>query len=226
MDSDFEENRGQKRKRTYLKGHAHKPYRIARDIRRSLSDNGTSFSDPSQPNASTLGKLNLCNSCFPVLCKYAKMFKGLKRQGSELKRCKSVNPNPKRPDFDHYRDLNKQNEWLRNNVFDTLGNYLFCSTCIHNALGVSYLRLSRQRKVKRSQFNEPIRSITKQEIIEKNVSQYVVMPEGSDVSFLLWWKSLSSDCKVQVRYPYHRHGLAGLPSNSQSQMPNKTSCSL
>ena len=81
-------------------------------------------------------------------------------------------------------------------------------------MGISYKRLSRQRKVKRSQFNEPIRSITKQEVLEKNLSQYIVMPEGSDVSFLLWWTSLSSDCKVQVRYPYHKHGLAGLPSNS------------
>ena len=38
MDSDFEEDRRQKRKCTYLEGRAHKPYRIARDIRRSLSD--------------------------------------------------------------------------------------------------------------------------------------------------------------------------------------------
>ena len=91
---------------------------------------------------------------------------------------------------------------------------IFCSKCIRNALGILYKHLSRQRKVKRSQFNEPIRSMTKQEVLEKNLSQYVIIPEGSGVSFLLWWKSLASDCSVQVHYPYHWHGLAGLPSNS------------
>ena len=35
LDSDFEEDRRQKRKCTYLEGLAQKPYRIARDIRRT-----------------------------------------------------------------------------------------------------------------------------------------------------------------------------------------------
>ena len=96
-----------------------------------------------------------------------------------------------------YCDLRNQNEWLRNNAFDTLGNYLFCSECIHNALGVSYQRLARQRKVKRAQFHQPIRRMTKQEVAENNLSQYVVMPEGSDLSFMLWWKSLGSGDTVQ-----------------------------
>jgi len=49
--------------------------------------------------------------------------------------------------------------------------------------------------------------MTKQEVAEKNLSQYVVMPEGSDLSFMLWWKSLGSGDTVQVRYPHHLHGL-------------------
>ena len=172
-DSDFEADRQQKRSQTYLEGRAHRPYQVIRDL------SGTSSSDRHD-----LAVSNVCNSCMPVLCKYAETFKGLKRQGSELKRCRSVNPNPKRADFDHYHDLRKQNEWLTNNAFDTLGNYLFCSKCIHNALGVSYQRLACQRKVKRAQFNEPIRRMTKQEVAEKNLSQYIVMPEGSDLSFM------------------------------------------
>ena len=39
------------------------------------------------------------------------------------------------------------------------------------------------------------------------------MPEDSGVSILLWWKSLASDCSVQVRYPCHHLGLSGLPFN-------------
>jgi len=32
--------------------------------------------------------------------------------------------------------------------------------------------------------------MTKQEVAEKNLSQYVVMPEGSDLSFMLRWNLL------------------------------------
>ena len=35
-----------------------------------------------------------------------------------------MNPNLKRPDAILYRDLEKQNDWLRSNVFDSMGNYL------------------------------------------------------------------------------------------------------
>ena len=85
---------------------------------------------------------NVCKSCAPVLIKYSETFKGMKRKGTELKLQKLINPHPKQPDKEQYRDLEKRNEWLRNNVFDSLGNYIFCSRCVHHALGVSYQRLS------------------------------------------------------------------------------------
>ena len=91
----------------------------------------------------------------------------MKRQGTELKRQKLINPYPKQPEKEQYRDLVKQNEWLRNDVLDSLGNYIFCSHCVHHALGVSYQRLSRQRSVKRRESSEPIRSMTKSEVEEE-----------------------------------------------------------
>ena len=45
-------------------------------------------------------------------------------QGTDLKKRRKVNPNLKRPDAILYRDLEKQNDWLRSNVFDSMGNYL------------------------------------------------------------------------------------------------------
>lgn len=123
----------------------------------------------------------VCTSCAPVLSKYTDTFRGLKRQGSELKRRKKINLEPKRVNFDHYRDLIKQNEWLRGNVFDAMGNYLFCCKCIHIALGVSYQRLSRQRKIKRAESKEPLRSMTKAEVVTERLSNYVVMPPECDV---------------------------------------------
>ena len=131
------------RSRWYLAGEARHPYRQTRatsdstsldgSVNRSLADEvGT---PTGTPISSTTSKSSVCNSCSPVLDRYSLTFKSMLRQGSELKRRKLSNLNPRKPDFQHYRDLVKQNEWLRNNIFDPLGNYLFCSTCVNAALG-------------------------------------------------------------------------------------------
>ena len=78
----------------------------------------------------------------------------------------------------------KQNDWIRNNIFDATGNYLFCCRCVHHGLGISFQRLARQRKIEKKQFSEPLRSFTKSEVISKNLGQNVVMPEGCDISFM------------------------------------------
>lgn len=156
----------------------------------------------------------VCTSCAPVLSKDTDTFRGLKRQGSELKRRKKINPEPKRVNFDHYGDLIKQNEWLHGNVFDAMGNYLFCCKCVHIALGVSYQRLSRQRKIKQAESKEPLRSMTKAEVVTERLSNYVVMPPECDVSFMAWWKQRKDGDVLYVRYPHHRHGLEGRSSSS------------
>lgn len=200
--------RGRAKKR-YLDGTSRKPYRVSSRLSGSFRDGETSTAcESSEWNE------KVCNSCAPVLQKYATTFAGLKQQGSELKRCKTINPHPKRPDTEQYRDLVKQNEWLRHNIFDAMGNYLFCCACVHHGLRVSYRRLARQRNVKRKEHTEPIRSMTKAEVEEERLSEYVVMPHDCDLSFLRWWKTLTSADVVNVRYPHSRHGNAGKPSNS------------
>jgi len=84
--------------------------------------------------------------------------------------------------------LVKQNEWLRNNIFDAAGNYLFCCWCVRHSMGISFQRLSRQRNIKRKQFSEPLKLFTKSEVISKNLGKNVVMPDGCDISFMAWWK--------------------------------------
>lgn len=61
----------------------------------------------------------------------------MKKQGSSLKMVKRINPVPRRVDMAHFRDLKAQNDWLRSNVFDSMGNYLYCAKCIRLALGIS-----------------------------------------------------------------------------------------
>ena len=68
----------------------------------------------------------VCSQCKPVLTKYADVFRGMIHQGSQRKRKICTNPNPKKTEAIAYRDLVTQNEWLRQNMFDSLGNYLYC----------------------------------------------------------------------------------------------------
>ena len=135
-------------------------------------------------------------------------------QGSDLKRKKAVNPHPKRVDLTHYRDIVKQNDWLRQNVFDSLGNYLYCCTCVHAALGVSKHRLTRQRNIKRNQSQNPIVNMLKSEVEEKRLGDFVVMPQNVEASFKTWWRGLLPASTVEVRYPHERHGNVGRVSNS------------
>ena len=203
-------NRRDEKRQRYLKGVSRKPHRVSKELGWSFEDSD-SAREPSLSNSNSMSchsepsqwNRNVCKSCAPVLQKYADAFASMKRQVSELKKRKSINPQPKKAEPQRYRDLVKQNEWLRSNIFDAVGNYLFCCRCVHHALGISFQRLSRQRKVKRSQYAEPLRSILKSEVKEKNLSQYVIMPQGCESSFMAWWKLLMilalPQCSILVK---------------------------
>lgn len=102
----------------------------------------------------------------------------------------------------------------RNNVFDSLGNYPFCSKCIINTLHISKARLTRQRSVKQKQSSEPTTEMKKSDVENQHLKEHVVMPDHCSDAFSMWWKSLSSDCAVKVRFPHAQHGLQGKPSNN------------
>ena len=94
------------------------------------------------------------------------MFKELVHEGTELKQHKAIRPHSKKADISHYHDLVRQNEWLRLNVFDSLGNYLYCCFCIRAALGVSKDSLTRQHAIKRKQSQFTIIELCKAEVEE------------------------------------------------------------
>lgn len=52
-------------------------------------------------------------------------------------------------------------------------------------LGISYQRLARQRKVKQSEYKNPMK-LKKMEVNDKYFGQYVVMPQDVDLSFIQW----------------------------------------
>ena len=97
--------------------------------------------------SSSRGELaeGVCKRCTPVLCKCVIDFNKQTHRGSA--RRQHINPALRKPDTQHYWYFKKQNEWLRENMFDALGNYLYCSPCICNAFGISTQRLARQQNV-------------------------------------------------------------------------------
>lgn len=121
----------------------------------------------------------------------------------------------------HYRDLVRQNEWLRQNIFDSLGNYLYCCACRHSALGVSKDRLTWQRNTKCQQSQQPVVKMTKCEVKEKHLGQYVIMPTTIHVSLMKWWRSLVSSTVTMLRFSHKQHGNAGKVSNSAKMETRK-----
>ena len=193
----------------FLERRARRSYRHTTGLNRSLTEDGQE-AGPSSPSES----FRVCAQCNPILSRYAGVFKDLVHQGTELRKKKRINPYPKRANAIPYRDVKRQNEWLRANVFDAMGNYLYCCECVCSSLGISKQRLANQRKIKRKESQQPLVEMTKQEAEEQRLGEYVVMPIGTETAFKKWWKDLSNSAVVTIRYPHARHGNSGRTSNS------------
>ena len=187
----------------FLEGRARSPYKH------------TPTFDPVEL-CSTCDSSDVCAQCRPILSRYADPFKTMVHQGTALKKRKSINPNPKRTGSIPYRDVKQQNEWLQSNVFDTMGNYLYCCACICTSLGISKRRLAHQRKIKQQQSQHPIVEMSKAQVEDESLGKYVIMPDSEESSFKTWWRSLPESTVVSVRLPHvaQCHGNAGKPSNS------------
>ena len=83
--------------------------------------------------------------CRTVLAAHKASFDAMQVSSKTLKKRQRYKP---ASDTRQYRDMNAQNNWLLANVFDSVGNYLYCMTCIVDVLGVNNKRLTRLRKMK------------------------------------------------------------------------------
>ena len=54
----------------------------------------------------------------------------------------------------------------------------------------------------------------KADVIEKHVSEYVIIPNTVTTSFSKWWTSVDPETVVQVRFPHERQGNTGKLFNS------------
>ena len=96
----------------------------------------------------------VCSTCASGLAGIASGFKKLKHEGTELKKRKTKMLT--HPEREHYRDINAQNEWLRGNVFDSMGNYLFCHSCIRRHLNAAHNSLHDNKISNEKSFNSPL----------------------------------------------------------------------
>ena len=113
--------RRKKQQENYVAGRSSRPYNHTPSLNASFSDDQT----PGPSYELSGEKSKVCLKCVTVLSRWQDTFKSFVKQGSELKKRKAINPYPKCSDIPPYKDLNAQNEWLRNNVFNAMDNYLF-----------------------------------------------------------------------------------------------------
>ena len=68
--------------------------------------------------------------------------------------------------------------------------------------------------------------MSKSDVEEQCLGNYVIMPAEIEFSFKTWWRSLDPSATVDLRYPHSKHGNALKPSHSAKNLQWKTFYSL
>ena len=222
--------RQRQRRENYFEGHARAAYRFQESLEQSFSSTSTS-SESSSTQAD--GRRDCTRHCTQALASLKAAFAAIGQHPAKVLQNRVASyPNPKKQKLAHqnitgimryyYRIKNQsfeqrcnffctaQNKWLRHNVLDAHGNFLFCEDYIVACLDVHTERLHKQRIIKRKQKQQPIVEMTKGEVSEKRLESYVLHGDDEDLlTFAVWWRTLDDDQEVEVQYPHERHGLAG-----------------
>ena len=135
----------------YLDGRARKPHSHSRSIQISLEEQGSSTS-------------GVCTLCDPVLSWHVSEFKSMVHTGSKYNRRKRIHPYPKKTNVPHYQDIVGQNNWLKSNVFDSLGNLI-----VSELPSVFLLLDSPAYEMSSAKCSSPTTNMTKLEVEEKRL---------------------------------------------------------
>jgi len=185
----YREKRRRDSVKKFLNGEARQPYVLREDISRGLKDqrNNCLGGESSSSNASPC-------TCQAVLGKFAGTFKSMRSTGRKLVNRASIQQ-PKTANK-KYRDINQQNKWLLENVFDPYGNYVFCFHCIKNILEVSGNRLHRLREIKRQQAAAPTIKVRVDQISAEQTCD--VIPPETVTNVLVWWANLEDSSIIEL----------------------------
>ena len=192
----YREKRRKDSVKKFLNGEARRPYILREDISCGLKDQAiNSFCEESE---------NINSSscvCQETLGKFADSFKSMLHTGPKLFNRASIQQ-PKTANK-KYRDINQQNKWLLDNVFDSYGNYTFCFSCIKNILDVGGKRLHRLRGIKRQQASAPTIRVRKDQVSTEQTCN--VVPPATVTNVLGWWASLENSSIIELHNPPKLH---------------------
>jgi hypothetical protein len=191
--------RGKKREDSvnrFLAGEARQPYILRPDISVGLKEQGV---DPPAVEGASI-RSPMC-TCRETLGEFAEKFSSMvhmgrkpaylaenERSSAQGKKC---------------RDINQQNKWLLENVFDSYGNYIFCFSCVKTILGVGGSRLRRLREIKQQEVKTPTIRVRKDHV-SKDQTRDVVTP-ANVTNVIDWWANLDDDSIVELRLPPKLH---------------------
>ena len=82
------------------------------------------------PDTTQPPRVKTCSLCPPILIHLAKTFEAFGSHGKEKWRRQKSYPNPKKAGK-HYRNLSAENNWIRENLFDSQVSYNTYNQCVH-----------------------------------------------------------------------------------------------
>jgi len=191
----------------FLNGEARRSYILREDISCGLKDQAINRFGEESENINS----SSC-ACQETLGKFADNFKSMLHTGQKLVNRASIQQ-PKTANK-KYRDINQQNKWLLENVFDSYGNYIFCFSCIKNILDVGGKRLHRLREIKRQQANAPTIRVRKDQVSTEQTCD--VVPPATVTNVLSWWTNLEDSSIIELHNPPKLHH--GKSNNSKEDL--------
>jgi len=203
----YREKRRKDSVKKFLNGEARRPYILREDISCGLKDPTIDRFGEESENINS----SSC-ACQETLGKFADNFKSMLHTGQKLVNRASIQQ-PKTANK-KYRDINQQNKWLIENVFDSYGNYIFCFSCIKNILDVGGKRLHRLREIKRRQAKAPTIRVRKDRISTEQTCD--VVPPATVTNVLAWWTNLEDSSIIELHNPPKLHH--GKSNNSKEDL--------
>jgi len=192
----YREKRRKDSVKKFLNGEARRPYILREDISCGLKDQAINGFCEESENINSSSCV-----CQETLGKFADSFKSMLHTGPKLFNRASIQQ-PKTANK-KYRDINQQNKWLLENVFDSYGNYTFCFSCIKNILDVGGKRLHRLRGIKRRQASAPTIRVRKDQVSTEQTCN--VVPPATVTNVLGWWASLENSSIIELHNPPKLH---------------------
>jgi len=203
----YREKRRKDSVKKFLHGEARRPYVLREDISCGLRDQASNRFGEESENINSLS----C-ACQETLNKFADNFKSMLHTGQKLINRASIQQ-PEKANK-KYRNINQQNKWLLENVFDSYGNYLFCFSCIKNILDIGGKRLHRLREIKRQQANAPTIRVRKDHVSTEQTCD--VVPPATVTNVLAWWTNLEDSSMIELHNPPKLHH--GKSNNSKKEL--------